>query len=154
MGYAVKLDWLKEAMQVIECNLLLNKSDFPGCNSHIPKYKRNQTLRFVLTRNLIPCPPLALNIINFALLYLHCTTVGSESVGEQDNACCKNALDSTVQNVILLCSPVLHCNHLHWLCTALVYMHWVNCPTWWSLLFIFGFLCWSSIFQIPDNREI
>ena len=30
----------------------------------------------------------------------------------------------------------------------------VNCPTRWSLLFIFAFLCWSSILHYPDNREI
>ena len=29
----------------------------------------------------------------------------------------------------------------------------VNCPTIWSLLFIFGFLCWSSIFPIPDTKK-
>ena len=29
----------------------------------------------------------------------------------------------------------------------------VNCPTWWSLLFIFGFLCWSSVSH-PRYKEI
>ena len=29
----------------------------------------------------------------------------------------------------------------------------VNCPTRWSLSFIFVFLCWSSIFPIPDTTE-
>ena len=29
----------------------------------------------------------------------------------------------------------------------------VNCPTRWSLLFIFVFLCWSSIFPIPDTKK-
>ena len=30
----------------------------------------------------------------------------------------------------------------------------VSYPTRWSLLFVFGFLWWSSIFQHPGNREI
>ena len=30
----------------------------------------------------------------------------------------------------------------------------VNCPTWWSLLFIFGFLCWSSYFPSQIQRNI
>ena len=29
----------------------------------------------------------------------------------------------------------------------------VNCPTRWSLSFIFVFLCWSSIFPIPDTKK-
>ena len=33
-------------------------------------------------------------------------------------------------------------------------VHLVNCPTRWSLLLIFGYLDWSSIFHIPDNKEI
>ena len=29
----------------------------------------------------------------------------------------------------------------------------VNCPTRWSLSFIFVFLCWSSIFPIPGTKK-
>ena len=32
--------------------------------------------------------------------------------------------------------------------------HLVNCPTRWSLSFIFVFLCWSSILPIPSKRNI
>ena len=39
---------------------------------------------------------------------------------------------------------------------AFVYGGWglVNCPTWWYLSLIFGFLWWSSIFLFSVNKEI
>ena len=40
----------------------------------------------------------------------------------------------------------------------LIHQFWcwviVKCPTRWSLLFIFGYLYWSSMFHIPDNKEV